>query len=686
MKHRPELDGLRGVAVLPVILFHAGVPGFPGGYLGVDVFFVISGYLITSIILADLANSTFTFRRFYERRARRILPALLVVVLASMPFAWMWLGPEDLKAFSRSVVAVALFVSNILFWRESGYFDTAGELKPLLHTWSLSIEEQFYLLFPVTLLLLWKLGRRRLELALVVGLVLSLALAEYASRQSPSAGFYLLPTRGWELLAGAYLASRERARPFAVRPGFASMLALIGLLLIVISVASFGPQTRHPGLLSLLPVGGTALVIAYGQVGGLATRLLTNRLLVGAGLISYSLYLWHQPVFVFARHASMRDVSGPAAALLLGLSIGLAAITWKFVETPFRNRVQVRGPVLWTVAGTGSVALLLLGIGGYLRQGFPERAGLPPALLASFGRDSTLGSCFDIPYAHRKAEGWFCTVGEERTNPAPVFFVFGDSHAYSLLPVFRRASVESGSPGLFTGFSGCAPLLGTIPVRDDQIEKDCQALNARVFSHVKEQRIGVVFLVARWTYYTDGDYQGEGINLLRRAADQPVTKTASRGAFLEGLTETIRAYQEIGAKVIIVPQVPMQLYRPQDIYFRSYKAGAGNAEVQWSGIRRLSLDRSLHRSFQTFVRDAFANLDSPTVEVMPIDDLFCDASKCLVGAARESYYSDEDHLSRVGSLRLLTRLRERLPARIESAASRSAGPGTTPGSPGHPPK
>ena len=668
MNHRPELDGLRGVAVLPVILFHAGVPGFPGGYVGVDVFFVISGYLITSIILADLAKGTFTFRRFYERRARRILPALFVVSFASMPFAWMWLGPEDLEAFSRSIVAVSLFVSNILFWRESGYFDTAGELKPLLHTWSLAIEEQFYLLFPLALLLLWTLARRRIGPALIAGFALSLLLAEYASRYSPSADFYLLPTRGWELLAGAYLAVRERDRTRPFRQGAARALTLVGLLLIVASVVSFGPDTRHPGLISLLPVLGTALIIACGTVAGLATRVLTNRLLVGAGLISYSLYLWHQPVFVFARHASMRDVSGPAAALLIGLALALAAISWKFVEQPFRDRTRIKGPALWMVAGTGSAALLLLGILGLVWQGFPGRAGLPPALLASFGRDSTLGTCFDIPFAHRKDQGWYCAVGD---GTEPQFAVFGDSHAYSLLPAFRLASREAGSSGVFTGFSGCAPLLGTIPVRDDQIEKDCQALNARVFSFVKDHHLQVIFLVARWTYYTDGDYGGTGINLLRRSADQPATKAVSRRAFLEGLAGTVRAYQDIGVKVVITPQVPMQRYRPQDVYFRSFKAAGGDTGLQTSGIRRLSVDRSRHQSFQAFVREAFAGLDSEGVEILPVDDLFCDSSKCLVGDGRESYYSDADHLSRSGSLRLRTRLRDRLPTRLATAPSGS---------------
>ena len=195
LTYRPEIDGLRAIAVLPVILFHAGFTTFSGGFVGVDVFFVISGYLITSIIVKDVTAGTFSFWEFYERRARRILPALFLIMLCCIPFAWMWMMPHELEAFSSSVVSVCLFASNFLFWQQSGYFDTASELKPLLHTWSLAVEEQYYIIFPIAVLLLWRLGRRNVIWSIAPLAILSLAFSEYASRYYPSANEDIRPTR-----------------------------------------------------------------------------------------------------------------------------------------------------------------------------------------------------------------------------------------------------------------------------------------------------------------------------------------------------------------------------------------------------------------------------------------------------------------------------------------------------------
>jgi peptidoglycan/LPS O-acetylase OafA/YrhL len=228
MDYRPEIDGLRALAVLPVILFHAGFETFSGGFVGVDVFFVISGYLITTIILKELEQDDFSIARFYERRARRILPALFLVMFVCIPFAWLWLLPDDMQRFSQSLVAVSTFVSNLLFWQESGYFDTAAELKPLLHTWSLAVEEQYYVLFPLFLVLVWPFGKRWILVLLALGAVLSLSLAEWGSFRRPAATFYLLPTRGWELLLGAliafYLSKDNRLKAAGVTGEIAGVL------------------------------------------------------------------------------------------------------------------------------------------------------------------------------------------------------------------------------------------------------------------------------------------------------------------------------------------------------------------------------------------------------------------------------------------------------------------------------
>ena len=313
MIYRKEIDGLRAVAVVPVILFHAGLAVFSGGYVGVDVFFVISGYLITTILISELEQGNFSIARFYERRARRILPALFLVMLCCIPFAWIWMLPKELQDFSLSLVAVALFGSNILFWRQESYFAPAAELKPLLHTWSLAVEEQYYLLFPLALMLCWRFGRGRVFLTIAGVAVASLLLSEWGWRNAPSANFYLAPMRAWELLIGSLCAFWLSGRD--LRPN--NRLSLLGLALIVFAIFYYDDATPFPSVYALLPVLGTALIILFGGAGTWVAGMLGARPFVGIGLISYSAYLWHQPLFAFAR---LRSINEPTQSLMLVLA------------------------------------------------------------------------------------------------------------------------------------------------------------------------------------------------------------------------------------------------------------------------------------------------------------------------------------------------------------------------------
>jgi len=374
MKYRPEIDGLRALAVLPVILFHAGVHLFSGGYIGVDVFFVISGYLITTIILAELETGTFSIVRFYERRARRILPALFCVMLACMPFAWFWLLPEDMKSFSQSLIAVPAFVSNMLFWKTSGYFDIAAELKPLLHTWSLAVEEQYYLLFPPLLILTWRYGRRVVLAVLLLILVSSLGLAQWASVAKPDAAYYLLLTRGWEILVGSLVAF-HLARAGASLPGpqIRQTGSLVGLALIVYSIFAFDSQTPFPSIFTLAPTLGTAMIIMYANPATLAGRLLGSRWCVGLGLASYSAYLWHQPLLAFARHRSFEGVSMATTLAVLLLTAALSYLSWKYVEVPFRSRDRFSRRQVFGLAALATVLFAAVGVAGLATQGFEKR-------------------------------------------------------------------------------------------------------------------------------------------------------------------------------------------------------------------------------------------------------------------------------------------------------------------------
>ena len=339
ISYRSDIDGLRAVAVVPVVLYHAGVPWLGGGFIGVDVFFVISGFLITSIIAPELESGKFSLLRFYERRARRILPALFFVLAASFLAATVMLLPGAFEAFGKSLLSTLGFVSNVWFWRSStGYFAHASEFLPLLHTWSLAVEEQFYVFYPLALALLMRWGRRTMIVAIAATSLLSLALAVWATPQMPAASFYLLPTRAWELGFGALVALG--VAPRRMHQTAREMLSAIALLAILVPMVFYDANTTFPGLAAVPPVLGATLLIMIGATGSSTLhRLLGARAIVSVGLISYSLYLWHWPVLAYFRVA-VADPHLPVALAILavGLSSAMAYLSWRYVERPFRVR------------------------------------------------------------------------------------------------------------------------------------------------------------------------------------------------------------------------------------------------------------------------------------------------------------------------------------------------------------
>jgi len=304
MNYRAEIDGLRALAVLPVILFHAGFELFGGGFVGVDVFFVISGYLSTTILIEDIESDRFSLLSFYERRARRILPALFFILMLCTLFAWLWMLPKQMTDFSLSLIAVALFGSNILFWQESGYFAAASEEKPLLHTWSLAVEEQYYLLFPLFLLFALRFGKNKVFWTIVIFASFSLAMSEWGWRNKPEANFYLAPTRAWELFAGSIAAFTLLKRGLRS----SNFLSMLGLVAICFAIFVYDENTPFPSVYAFVPVVGVVLLILFAGKDTLAAKLLSTRIMVGIGLISYSAYLWHQPLWLVCSSLSVYSV------------------------------------------------------------------------------------------------------------------------------------------------------------------------------------------------------------------------------------------------------------------------------------------------------------------------------------------------------------------------------------------
>lgn len=433
MNYRPEVDGLRAVAVISVILFHAGFSGFGGGFVGVDVFFVISGYLITTIVLSELQQGKFSLLGFYERRARRILPALFLVISVCIVFSWFWLMPADMKAFAESLLAVITFSSNVFFWRESGYWDAASEMKPMLHTWSLAVEEQYYILFPIFMVLMWRYRRRWLLPVLALVAVGSLALSHWGAYHEPTANFYLLPTRGWELAVGAGIAyyfsnlagDRLNFQPTGL---LSELLGLGGLLMIAYAVIVFDARTPFPSLYALIPTLGAGLVIAFSSEKTLVGRILSLRPVVLIGLISYGAYLWHQPLFAFSRQHALAKPDGWVLAILSLSSFFLAYLSWRFVESPFRHRHLFGRRQIFALSAVGSAVILLFAVAGFFSNGFDGRAKFqnPPAS----EMERKLGLNYGLSDA---CEGEYTFLPACRTHDEPELLVWGDSYAMHLV-------------------------------------------------------------------------------------------------------------------------------------------------------------------------------------------------------------------------------------------------------------
>ena len=396
IKYRPEIDGLRAVAILPVILFHAGLPFFKGGFVGVDVFFVISGFLITSIILSELRNNRFSVLQFYERRARRILPALFVVMLVSSVAGYFWLLPDEFENFGQSLLATALSANNVLLALTTGYWDLAAEFKPLLHTWSLGVEEQYYVIFPVIAFLLWRSARNGFGLAVGVMAIVSLAAAQWAVNHYPVGNFYGLPTRAWELFAGSLCAiylpalfSRQ------VNKNAKQALGIVGLGLIAVSIITFSGNTPNPSFYTVLPVLGTVLIILFADPDTLVNKMLSHPGTVAIGLISYSAYLWHNPIFTFARVISKEKPAGLEMAALVPVIFLLAYLTWEFVEKPFRDRRWLRRNTIFALAAAGVVVASVVGLQLHRGNGMPSRF---------YGDEVAAGGSLHISYNERVFE------------------------------------------------------------------------------------------------------------------------------------------------------------------------------------------------------------------------------------------------------------------------------------------
>ncbi len=591
MTYRKDVDGMRAVAVLAVVLYHAGLPGMPGGFTGVDVFFVISGYLITGILVKDHARGRFSLWTFYERRIRRIFPALFAVLIFTVLAGMALLLPPDLERLGASVLATTGFVSNIWFWSETGYFASSAESQPLLHTWSLAVEEQFYIVFPLILIGALSLNARRIgggagaagaagaaggepqpNMGLAVGFIagltlISFSIAQWTVMQDRDLAFYWPHTRAWELLAGALVAMN--AFPVIQSARVREAVSALGLLLIIGSVTLLDSSVPFPGWSALPSVLGATLIIyaGHGQArrdDGMSTeptmveRFLSLPFMIWIGLISYSLYLWHWPIFVLAAETKFIDLGIADGIVLIAVSIVMAHLSWAYIEQPFRKGQA--GPKTPSTHGKPAApsTMAMLGLqaaasGGATQRYFSDSraifngaavtifvalvagilmagtGGLPgrfsPEVLtlakASEDYNPRRDDCLELEPFHLAA-GEACRMGpgkaggmdETKNNPdflplghpdvpRPRLLYWGDSHADALMPAFDMLAEETATPALAATYPGCPPMLG-VTILGGKINHRCAGYNAEMLRLVDAYDIRRVVLVARWASYAFG--------------------------------------------------------------------------------------------------------------------------------------------------------------------------------------
>lgn len=651
-RHRPEVDGLRALAVAAVVLFHAGL-GLPGGYVGVDVFFVISGFLITSLIIRDLENDRFSLVDFWERRARRIVPAAAAMVLATLAVGWFLLLPGEYVDLAKSAIAQTFFAANVFFWRSSDYFSGAAEEMPLLHTWSLAVEEQFYLFVPLLLLVLfrWHRFRGRAMLVAVIGttLLTSLALSMYAVPRIPGAAFYLLPTRAWEMLFGSLIAVVPgRSRSF---PRLHNGMAWAGLAAIVIPFFAYSAETPFPGLAALPICLGTAIFIwaADSRVATApgndhatpgnateercrpwwhrfpsATTVFSYRPVVFIGLISYSLYLWHWPVLAYTTYWTLET---PPIAFRIGLvmlSLLLAVLSWRFIETPFRTRtLGASRRAIFTYSGLGFAttvvfALMIIGRGGEPTRFSPRLISLHQVKSQALAQNRLAPATTP----QDAISGNFPIIGNRASDHLGLM-VWGDSHAGAILSAVERVADQADAKAAVAWYSLTPPVLDYHGPGKHSLGKDSIRWNRAVFDFVIEKGIPNVLMAGRWSEHFE--------------------KGSANAELGNAMVATVKKLRDAGVLVWVLDEVPGHRVRVPKAFIV--------AETLGVDPHAYACDVA-HRQVQT------AALNEWKAELVAAGASFLDVSEKLYDPAAGRYrmesegqllYYDEHHLTAHGA-------------------------------------
>jgi len=638
-RYRPDIDGMRTLAVVAVVLYHLGL-GVPGGFIGVDIFFVISGYLITSIICKDLESGGFSMMRFWERRIRRIFPALVVVVTLVCIAGMLFIYPGELKAFSKEVIAQAMLVSNFYFWQQDGYFAAPLENRPLLHTWSLAVEEQFYFIFPIFLVWLHRSKPRRIMKWVGWILVISFLWSIYGVYRFPTASFFLLPARAWELLLGAVVALYKFKRGFS--PWMNELMSWVGVLLMVVPMFLYNRETPFPGLAALPPCLGAALIIFCNhEKMSMVSRLLALPPMVFIGKISYSLYLWHWPLFVFFKYTSVGELSLSLRLWLLAASFVLATLSWKYVETPFRgNRLFSDRKKLFRVFYGITAIFVLFGVLAYRgakKDGWAWRFSDEVNRITQVTLEPTRHG---VAFVDVVDDGKLLKLlGEQSDYPVVPVLVWGDSHANALMPMLQKLC-EAHKVNLYCAVSnGYTPLIGNGELPEDRATR----LGNKVFELVKKNGIKEVILVGRWNGYVFGT------STLRGEVKVSAELLERQRMFETIFKHTVESLRAAGVRVHVMKQVPLQNFNvPHTMANMMRYEGAGE-----TAFKKMSVLKEAHKKRQRFVDGVIDRSKRQGVQVYDPTGYFArGGSHCRMEIDGVPLYRDRDHLSKLGAMQL----------------------------------
>ncbi|WP_444938536.1 acyltransferase family protein [Microbulbifer sp. JMSA002] len=634
MPFRADINGLRAIAIIAVLFFHFKSSWLPGGFIGVDIFFVISGFLMTRIIYNGLERGDFSLIIFYAARANRIIPPLFTLCIILLIICWVLLTPTDYENLGKHSIGSAGFFSNIIYWRESGYFDTASHEKWLLHTWSLSVEWQFYLLYPIALLTIRKLtSQNTLKAIILASTIMGFGASIIATNIAPVASFYLLPTRAWEMMLGglAYLYPLQIKTENTKR-----IIEGAGLTTIIASCFFISDEAAWPGLLTALPTIGTYLIIQANRDSSVITN---NFALQKIGTWSYSIYLWHWPLAVAISYFSLDQ-----KFIYIGLvcSIILGYISYNTIEKR-KSNIKPSTSILRHYPLYMVLTTTILGTIVYKFSPNKDFKNIPEKVLDTVTRKQY--ECFNKKYLHEDHQE-FCTLGKGDKK----VFAFGDSHLFSALPSIEQVAQQNNLSVTYASFMGCPPLAGIYPIRKDQDERNCHLLNEKIIDHITKENYDIVLLAARWTYYTEGLYSGKSPQYLSLKPTGIKNRTESVRAFRHGISSTLKRLNNEKTNILIMLQVPMQKDFPEKIYMKSILTEGISKEL----LAINSIKKITHENFQRKTNEILAKESNKysKVHILNPTTAFCSETHCPVGSLSASYYFDDDHLSTTGSKKL----------------------------------